>query len=148
MPYKKLKIQKMTEGDLRELWKNEYCSPNICIKTFDGIHVKFYEDMFDHAFFESADRKAKDKSILSLNRLEKMLWIKETLQDENAILKEGWDRKNRTYINSRRLALIKDNYIVIIRLTGKQKAKFLTAYEVNNENNLTKIKNSPDWTKK
>jgi len=42
--------------------------------------------MFDHAFFESANRKAKDKSVLSLNRCEKMMWVKDTLNDSLAIL--------------------------------------------------------------
>ena len=51
--------------------------------------------MFDHAFFESADRVEKDKSVLSLNRLEKIHWIKETLNDKDAILKKGWDTKKR-----------------------------------------------------
>jgi len=49
--------------------------------------------MFDHAFYESVNRKAKDKSELSLNRCEKMFWIKDALNDPDAILKKGWDAK-------------------------------------------------------
>ena len=62
------------EEKMRELWHEEYCKEDI--EIFDGVMVRFYEDMFDHCFFESKNRKAKDKSILSLNRLEKMIWIK------------------------------------------------------------------------
>ncbi|MFN6087093.1 MAG: hypothetical protein ACK476_19460, partial [Fluviicola sp.] len=98
--------------------------------------------MFDHCFYESSSRKSKDKSILSLNRLEKMLWIKDTLQDETAILKKGWDSKTKTYFKDRRVAIIKNNYVVIIRFTGKLKAKFVTAYE---KNDIENIEDSPDF---
>ena len=64
MAYKKIKPQYFTEEELREIWKTEYC--NAPIVTFDGISVKFYEDKFDHLFYESESRKLKDKYILSL----------------------------------------------------------------------------------
>lgn len=68
MFYRKVKAFKFSENELRNIWREEYCGQDIY--TFDKVLVKFYEDMFDHVFFESAHRKAKDKSILSLNRLE------------------------------------------------------------------------------
>jgi hypothetical protein len=98
--------------------------------------VRFYEDMFDHAFYESENRKRKDKSILSYNRLEKIYWIKATLQDENAILKKGWDNQSKAYFKDRRVAIVKGNYVVIIRFTGFLKAKFVTAFEKENINNI------------
>ena len=64
--------------------------------THVGIEVSFYEDMFDHCFFESAAWKEKDKSILSLNRFEKRLWIKATLGDASALMKQGWDKKKKS----------------------------------------------------
>lgn len=145
MPYKKLKVQNYSEQDLRDIWMNEYCNQSKPIYTFDKILVKFYEDMFDHAFFESAERKQSDKSILSLNRLQKMLWIKDALQDHEAILKQGWLRRKKIYTNSRRVAIIKVNYIVVIVIFSNRIAKFVTAFEVNDEENLQKILNSPDW---
>ncbi|MBT1704450.1 hypothetical protein [Chryseosolibacter indicus] len=136
----------MTEAELRRLWKDEYCDPGKAILTFDNVQVKFYENMFDHVFFESANRKFRDKSILSLNRLEKMLWIKDTLQDPTAVLKQGWDRDTKTYDNGRRVALVKDGYVVVIRFTGLLKASFVTAYELTDEEgNNNKILTSPDW---
>lgn len=142
MAYKKIKPQNLSEDELREIWRTEYCEHDIV--TFDNVHVKFYENMFDHAFFESADRVAKDKSILSLNRLQKIHWIKDTLQDKDAILKKGWDTKNKEYFNDRRVAVVKGNYVVIIRFTGLLKAKFVTAYEKNDIENIMK---SPDFVR-
>lgn len=144
MAYKKIKPYKYSEEELREIWSEEYCNQTII--TFDEIEVKFFSSMFDHCFFESANRKEKDKSILSLNRLEKIYWIKDTLLDPDSIRKQGWDKNKKKYINSRRVNLVKDNYIVVIKVFSKYKARFITAYEVNNDDNLEKIKNSPDWT--
>lgn len=142
MAYKKIKPQNLSEDELREIWRTEYCEHDIV--TFDNVQVKFYEDMFDHAFFESAERVEKDKSILSLNRLEKIHWIKDTLQDKDAILKKGWDTKNKVYFKDRRVAVVKGNYVVIIRFTGLLKAKFVTAYEKEDVENIL---NSPDFEK-
>ena len=147
MAYKKIKPHKMTVDGLRQLWKEEYCNHANPIHTFDGVLVKFYKHMFDHCFFESANRQARDKSILSLNRLEKMLWIKDTLQDPEAILKKGWDRDKKTYNNTRRVAFVKGNYVVVIRFTGVLQATFVTAYEHQDGGNINKIINSPDWVK-
>lgn len=144
MAYKKIKSYKFTENELREIWSKEYCEQTIM--TFDDIVVKFYSDMFDHCFYESANRKEKDKSILSYNRLEKMLWIKDTLADPTSIKKQGWDRKRKTYNKTRRVNLVKENYIVVINIYADKKARFITAYEIFNDINLEKIKNSPDWT--
>jgi hypothetical protein len=127
---------------MRELWADEYCKSDI--ETFDGVLVRFYEDIFDHCFYESANRKEKDKSILSLNRLEKILWIKDTLEDADAILKKGWDTKNKEYFTNRRVAIVKGNYVVIIRFTGVLKAKFVTAYE---KNDIENILDGPDFEK-
>lgn len=143
MAYRKIKPQNFTEEELREIWNAEYCNANII--TFDGISVQFYASMFDHCFYESDNRKAKDKSILSYNRLEKIYWIKETLQDANAILKQGWDGKTKTYDNSRRVALIKGNYVVIIIVFSTSRARFVTAYEITENENLEKIMNSPNF---
>ena len=143
MAYKKIKPQNFTEEELREIWKTEYC--NAPIVTFDRVSVKFYEDKFNHLFYESENRKLKDKSILSYNRLEKIYWIKEALQDPDAILKVGWDAKNKTYDGSRRITVVKDNYIVVIIIFSPTKARFVTAYEVDAEENLEKIMNSPDY---
>jgi hypothetical protein len=102
--------------------------------------------MFDHCFYESHNRKAKDKSILSYNRLEKVFWIKDALEDPDTIRKQGWNSKENKYERNRRVTLVKGNFIVVILIYAAKRARFLTAYEVNNDDNLKKIMNSPDWT--
>lgn len=146
MAYKKIKPHLMTEAELRKIWDDEYCKS--VIKTFDGLTVQFFTSMFNHCFYESADRRAKDKTILSLNRLEKIYWIKETLQDADATLKIGWDSKSKTYNKSRRVALVKGNYVVVIIIFSLEKARFVTAYEITDEENLEKIMKSPDFEHK
>ncbi len=143
MPYKKIKSYNFTEAELREIWNKEYCEG--LIKTFDEITVQFFSSMFDHCFFESANRRAKDKSVLSYNRLEKIYWIKEALTDPDAILKIGWSAKTKSYDDSRRVTLVKGNYIVVIVIFADKKARFITAYEVNDDDNLELIKNSPNF---
>lgn len=145
--YQKINSHKMTEEELRQLWSDTYCNSGNPIITFDNIPVKFYSNMFDHAFYESANRQEKDKSILSLNRCQKMLWIKDTLEDQTATLKQGWDRNSKKYRNNRRVAFIKDNYVVIIKLRINMQAIFVTAYELQDDDNISKIKQSPDWDK-
>lgn len=142
MAYKKIKPQNFTEKQLRDIWRDEYCAAPII--TFDGVSVVFYEDKFNHLFFESENRKAKDKSILSYNRLEKIYWIKDTLQDPTAILKQGWDNDKKEYYKNRRLAIVKGNYVVIIRFTAKKKATIVTAYE---KEDITNILKAPDFEK-
>ncbi|MBN2634762.1 MAG: hypothetical protein JXR61_00730 [Prolixibacteraceae bacterium] len=144
MAYKKIKPYEYTETELRQIWSDIYC--NHPIYTFDGIEVKFYSNMFDHCFYESANRKMKDKSILSFNRLEKIYWIKDALEDPDSIRKIGWDSKTKSYDGSRRVTLVKENYIVVIVIYANNKARFITAYEIQVERNLKKILNSPDWT--
>lgn len=143
MAYKKIKPYKLTEAEIREIWREEYCSQRIY--TFDGILVKFYPEMFDHCFYESANRREKDKSILSLNRLEKIYWIKDTLMDSTAILKQGYDKRTKEYDSSRRVALVKGNYVVIIAVFRLDQARFITAFEMNDDENIEKVLNGPDW---
>jgi hypothetical protein len=143
MAYNKIKSYLMSEAELRQLWSDTYC--NSPVTTFDGIKVKFYSNMFEHAFFESYNRIEKDKSILSLNRCEKMLWIKDTLEDSKAVLKQGWIKKTKTYDNNRRVALVKENYVVIILIYAIKQARLISAYEINDDDNLKLFLEGPDW---
>lgn len=142
MDYKKIKPHKMTEQELRKIWEEEYCDQEIF--TFDKVLVKFYPEMFDHAFYEKSDVNSSDKTIFSLNRAEKIFWIKDTLQDPQAILKKGWDKKKKEYYKNRRVAIVKGNYVVVIRFTGLLKARFVTAFEKNDVENILK---APDFEK-
>ncbi len=146
MVYRRIKSHKMTEDELRLIWSKEYCEKPII--TFDGIAVHFFSRMFDHCFYESDNRRAKDKNILSYNRLEKIYWIKNALTDPDSKLKIGWDSKSKSYNHSKRVAIVKDNYIVVILIYRQNSARFITAFEVNDEENLKKILKGPDWPQK
>ena len=74
-----------------------------------------------------------------------MLWIKETLQDATATLKEGWLKEEKRYDKLRRVAIVKDDYIVIIAIFKPYVARFITAYPVDSDENLARILASPDW---
>lgn len=145
MAYLRISSQHMSETELRALWASVYCDPSKPIFTFNSIRVRFHVEMFDHAFYESYNRRERDKSILSLNRCQKMLWIKDTLEDPSACLKQGWDRDKKKYVKERRVALVKNNYIVIIQLVRNREARFISAYEINEPENLNRILASPDW---
>ena len=93
LEYRQIVVKDYTEDELRELWRQEYCRQEIY--THDGVRVKFYDSNFDHAFYESSDRrqstnKKKHKDILSPRRLSRMLWIKDTLADPEAVMYEGY----------------------------------------------------------
>lgn len=142
MEYKKIKPQNLSEAELRKIWSEEYCQKEIY--TFDNVRVLFFDEMFDHVFFESSNRFMKDKEILTLNRLEKIHWIHDTLKDPDAILKKGWDAKKKEFYKDRRVAIVKGNYVVIIRFIGHLRAKLVTAYE---KNDIENILNNPDFVK-
>lgn len=58
-----------SKEEYRNYFIKKYCNNEIY--TFSGIKVKFYEDQFEHAFYESANHKKRDKSIFSYERAEK-----------------------------------------------------------------------------
>lgn len=127
----------------RQLFLQTYCNPLSPIITFDGIEVKFFPDQFDHAFFESVNRKLADKTQFSLVRAERILWIKDTLEDPTADLRVGWDKKYKIYDKSYRVAVVKYNYVVIIWIKDVKNGKFITAYEA--DKSIGKILGSPVW---
>lgn len=146
-----MKNASLSEDELREIWHQKYCTQEIF--TFDGIKVKFYDDNFDHAFYESSGRNYKRKSkedgykdCLSTVRLEKMLWIKDALMDKDAELYIGFDKKTNSYNKSSRVAVVKGDYVVVIKIYKEKQAKFITAYVA--DNSIEKIKKSPMWRKK
>jgi len=106
------------EAAYEKLYLDTYCKSATPIITNDGIQVKFFPERFKHAFYESADRKAADKSQFSSERAERILWIKETLQDPTADLRVGWDKKYKRYDKSYRVAVVKNDYVVIIMDKG------------------------------
>lgn len=144
--YQQIVVRDYTEDELRELWREEYCRK--VINTFDGIRVKFYDSNFDHAFYETTQdkrnaRKKDKKNQLSSVRLSRILWIKDVLQDPDADLYVGYESKSKTYNQNKRVAVVKNNYTVIIELQKNGTATFVTAYVANES--IDKIKQSPKW---
>lgn len=147
-PYELMDATAYTEEQLREIWNEEYVCQRIC--THDGILVKFYDSNFDHAFYDSSKRRVskKDphyKDTLSEERVERLRWIKDVLTDTTAQLKMGYDNKKKKYDYSKRVALVKGNYVVIIQLYGDcTRANFITAFVADDET-VEKIENDIDW---
>jgi similarity len=144
--YQKIVVCNFTEEELREIWRDTYCHK--VIKTHDGIRVHFYESNFDHAFYESSKRnqsriKKKSKDILSSERLSRILWIKDVLEDPTATMYVGFDNKTKRYDRTKRVAVVKGNYVVVIQIYAEGKANFITAYVANNS--IEKIEQSPRW---
>ena len=131
------------EAAYRARFEALYCLGTIA--AFDGIQVRFRKTDFDHCFFESSQRN-RVKDIFSPPRAERLEWMLVALQDVAAERFVGWDRDTKTYDKHRRVTLVCGNYVVVIALTGKKQAKFVTAYVADTLKSLHKIKASPKWT--
>ena len=133
-----------SEREYREHFYREYCSG--ALPTFDGIMVRFRKRDFDHAFFESSSPKSKDDTFSdhSGGRAERMDWVKSALGDPSADLRVGYDNRLRKKDESRRVAIVKGNFVVIIRLTDTKKAEFVTCY-VAGTRTLQLIRKSSKW---
>ncbi len=122
-----------------------YCASGI--NTFDNIQVSFRHSDFEHAFFESANRYARDKSVFSWKRAQRIDWISNALSDIAAELYIGWDRDKKQNAPTRRVAVVCGDYVVIISIfirNGTRNGRFITAY-VADVPTITKIRNQPRW---
>lgn len=130
-----------SEEKYREHFHNEYCAGPI--PTFDGIMVRFRKSDFDHAFFESSSPKHKDDTP-SPERRKRMDWVKLALSDPGADIRVGYDNTLRQPDQSRRVAIVKGNFVVIIRIVGEKKANFMTCY-VASTRTIQLIKKGRKW---
>jgi len=132
-----------SEAEYRRHYETNYCSA--AIHTFDGLRVYFPKQRFDHAFFESASRRKKDKSIFSMERAKRIDWIKAGLQENTAKLYVGWDRDRKCYSRRRRVCVVYGDYVVVLRMaSNRATATFITAY-VADTLTLPKIRSGPRW---
>lgn len=110
--------------------------------------MKFYEDQFEHAFFESINHQKRDKSMFSIERAERIDWIKQVLENEKSELYIGWDRDKKRYNEQRRVSIISpENYVVVINMIKEDKAKFITAYPAS-YTTAKNIRKAPKWHNK
>lgn len=139
-------IEYETMFEYKMHYENHYCRTPII--TFDGIRVFFDKNRFEHAFFESSNRDG-NKDLFSEERALRIDWIKKTLLSNEALLYKGWNKKDKLYNSDERVAVVIDNFVVVIRLSlnrkGVLKGKFITCYEATNS--ILKIKTSPQWDK-
>ncbi len=132
-----------TEVEYRLHYEALYCSATI--HTFDGLRVYFPKQQFDDAFYESANRKARDKSVFSRSRAERIDWIRAALQDGTAEIYAGWDRDKKVIDRKRRVTVVYGNYVVVLQVNPrKAKAIFITAY-IADAATLAKIRRNPRW---
>lgn len=132
--------QRLTIEQYRIHFEAVYCHKPII--TFDQIAVRFYKRDFDHCMYESSVRN-KIKDQFSIERSERIDWIKATLENPNAILYQGWDKTKKTYDSARRVAVVFEDFVVVIALRANKKARFITAYLA--DNSMAKIRMSPKW---
>ncbi len=137
-------VEGMTESEYRKHFELVYCQGPL--PTFDGIQVRFRKVQFDHAFFESSSSKAKD-DVFSMERAKRMDWVKIALADASADLRVGYNKRLRRPATDRRVAIIKGNFVVIIRIIGEEKAEFVTCF-VASIWTLQKIRKNSKWPRK
>jgi hypothetical protein len=133
-------VRYANEEDYRRHFEKEYCRAPIV--TCDGIEVFFRKRMFDHCFFESVSSK---DDTFSRRRAERIDWIAVVLRDPAAELFVGWDKKKKRPARDRRVAVVSDDYVVVIRLVRRDRAEFVTAF-VAERATIRKIRNSERWT--
>ena len=143
-----LQLQSMTR--YRTHFERVFCQGPV--RTFDGIEVRFRKTDFDHCCFESSKQDGT-KDTFSQKRAERLDWIKAALEDENAERYQGWDKHQKRYDPKRRVTLVMGDYVVVITLTGQNRADFVTAYVADTpappgrESTVDKIRKGPKWTK-
>lgn len=135
-----------TVAEYRGHYENHYCRQ--IIRTFDNIRVFFSPASFGHAFYESSARDGvKDR--FSEVRAQRVDWIKATLEHPGAELFQGWDKKARQYDEARRVAVVYEEFVVVITMglnrDGSLRANFVTCFQA--ENSIGKIRRSPSWSK-
>lgn len=131
-----------SQEEYRAHFEATFCHTIVSIVTFDNIKVRFRKNQFDHCMFESTARNGV-KDQFSQDRATRMDWIKATLQNPAAELYQGWDKEKKRYDGSRRVAVVYEDFVVIIRMTSDTEAAFVTAYLATSS--ISKIKKGPKW---
>lgn len=139
------KVNYATEWEYRKHFERIYCQRPI--RTFDGIPVHFRKSKFEHCMYESS-RRDDIKDDFSRTRAERIDWIQATLANPSADLYQGWDKKNRRCDPNSRVAVVYEQFAVIIRLRRNadgsiRSADFVTAYQA--DNSIEKIRSMPRW---
>ena len=133
-----------TEAEYRNHFIDKYVGQANSVITFDGLIVRFFPESFDHAFFTSSRRKFPRKNQFDRDRAERIDWIKYIL--ENPTMEVY--RRVMPNGKMRRIALEPTTpYTVIVQINLKYptQARFITAYIVNSQSALRKMRSNPKW---
>ena len=119
-----------------------------------GLSDEFAQDRLKQTQWQAFLRKnaldestARDgrKDVFSAVRAQRIDWIKATLKHPTAALFEGWDKTSRQYDATRRVAVVYENFVVVVAMGLKQdgslKVKLVTCYQA--DNSIRKIRSSP-----
>jgi hypothetical protein len=90
-----------------------------------------------------------NKDVFSAVRAERIDWIGATLAHRDASLYQGWNKENRTADAGRRVAVVFEDFVVVVQMglkqSGELKANFVTCYQA--DNSIGKIRSSPVWAR-
>ena len=130
------------ENDYKQHFQKRYLPPAV-IHTFDAIRVRFFPHNFHHAFYYESVRGSGQKDKLSTQRAQRMNWIAAVLKNTSAELYRRI-MPNKTV---RRITLIpSERYAVIIQVDkGGKRANFVTAYVVESDMAIGKMRGNPKW---
>ena len=112
--------------------------------THDGINVRFRKDEFAHIVQESSKRDG-EKDTFSIQRAERLSWIKIALQDPKLKFIAGWDRNKKKYDHGSRVTVMIDDFVVVIRLKSATEASFVTCYVADSIRTKDKLRTAPEW---
>lgn len=93
-------------------------------------------------FFES--RQSKDDTF-SVERSQRIDWIRATLQDPTSERYVGWNSKQKSYDQDRRVTVVMGNYVVVIAVQKNGRGRFITAYVADSSRTLRLIRQGPKW---
>lgn len=143
VPYTQL-LTLVDEQAYRDYYKQHFVSKSPII-TFDGIAVRFR--LSHHVELLRKEPEPNTLRIFCQQRAERLPWVLEALQDPDADIYFGYDKSRKRVDFNRRVAIVNWNYAVIIRLAGKGKAEFISAYPMD-DGPLALARTNPRWTEK
>jgi hypothetical protein len=147
MPFPAL-VSYATEDEYREHYRRCYVDATPPILTVDGVPVRFFDEVFDHAFFDASDRRTGNKDRFSIARAQRIDWIRFAIEEGGRVEYFEWTDDQG---HPRRELLLGGAYLVVLQFRGKARnwAKFITAFLHDNPD---RIRHDPNkrrvWPKK
>ena len=140
-------VEYATEEEYREHYRRCYVNQNVIV-TVDGIPVRFFAEVFDHAFYKASDRNRSEKDTFAPERAKRIDWIRFAIEEGGRVEYFEWTDDRGC---ERRELLIGGSYLVVLQFRGKTRdwAKFVTAFPHDNPD---RIRHDPNkqrvWPKK